>query len=107
MSMSLLRVFSLGLMTSVPNFVDSMFKKWEIYEVIYTGVNKVMRAILNSMYFPLKTRDQAWDLLEQLGWDSYEHENLRENSRYPTSAPSIFHAKCYSYYQCRDPYVKP
>ena len=55
------------------------------------------QAILNSMYFPSKTPDQAWHLREQLGWDSYEHEKVMENSRYPTGAPAIFHANCYSH----------
>ena len=51
------------------------------------------------MYFPSKTPNQAWDLLEQLGWDSYEHEKVMENLMYPTSDPTIFHANCSSHDQ--------
>jgi len=63
------------------------------------GVNQVTRAIFNSMYFPLKTPDQEWGLLEQLRWDSYEHEKVMENLRCPTGDPTMFHADCYSHDQ--------
>jgi len=51
--------------------VNYMFEKWEICEVVYIGVNEVTSGILNSICFLSKTPDQAWNLLEQLGWDSY------------------------------------
>ena len=64
------------------------------------------RAVLDSMFFLLKTLDKPWDLLEQLGWDNYEREKVKKNLGWPANDPPVFRANSYSYDQCRDLYAQ-
>jgi len=71
--------------------VDHKFEKWKVCEVVYITVHMETWAIIDSMCFLLKTLDETWDLLENLGWDSYEFEKVRETLGYPTSDPYAFY----------------
>ena len=66
-------------------------------EVVYVGANRENHVIVDSMSFPLKTLDEACDLLKQFRWDSYEFENFRENLGRLANCPPVFHANSYSY----------
>jgi len=43
------------------------------------------------MCFLSKTPNEAWHLLENLGWDLYEFERGIETRAYPTSDLYVFH----------------
>ena len=54
------------------------------------------------MYFLSKTLNQAWDRLENLGWDIDKFEKARENLGYPTGDPYAFYINYCLHDQFRD-----
>jgi len=60
--------------------LNQQFKKWEIYEVIFVGLNAKYRGYVESMHLGgllgllFKTQDEVWDVFNKLAWDTYAFE---------------------------------
>ena len=58
-------------------------EKWEVPNILYKGVNYADVALLEQWDFCDKNVDEAQDLLDWLGRDTYEFESSHSNSYIP------------------------
>ena len=86
-------------------YVLSMYKKWEICDVVLEGITHETRATLESMCYGalcLLNADDMWDLLESLSSYQWQCECASKAFVYPSPPPHDFHDQSPCADQIRD-----
>ena len=71
------------------------FEKQKICELIVTGLNAEFRGYVESIHprellgLLFRTRDEVWNFLETLTWNTYEFEQFSKTLGYPTQSESL------------------